>query len=173
MNKLLIITVFLVSAPAHASIDGLNLIVISFTNSIPAITNVTWSESGEISVSTNGLGWDGDATGSRDFWIQSIPEPIGTSWRPAEGTTVTIEITPQIKPVTLSNGQTSTPYGGGSLCAIQPGQKALVLLAGSGAGERGGNKSSVSRFDPSPANRARTIRQTGFRILVLGCGLEK
>jgi hypothetical protein len=123
MKKLLILTTFLISASAHASILGLNELVTSFTNSASAITNVIWSEPGKISVSTNGLGWDGESNASRDFWIESIPVAIGTSWRPAQGASVVVEIAPQTKPVTLPNGQSWTPYGGQVFVRYSPDKK--------------------------------------------------
>src|SRR5208283_3309320 len=101
-------------------------LVVSFTNSASAVTNVTWSEPDKISVSTNGLGWDGQTNESRDFWIQSIPVAIGTSWRPAQGATVLIEVAPQIKPETILVGQSNilyVPYGGSAFVRYSPDKK--------------------------------------------------
>jgi hypothetical protein len=126
VKKLLIVAAFLVSAFAHATIAGCNELVACFTNGNSAVTNVTWSEPDKISISTNGLGWDGEANSSRDFWVQSIPLAIGTSWRPAQGATVLIEVAPQMNPKTILAGQSNivyVPYGGSVFVRYSPDKK--------------------------------------------------
>ncbi|MEO5802721.1 MAG: hypothetical protein ABIR24_04265 [Verrucomicrobiota bacterium] len=108
MKNLLIMVAFLIIASAHASILGVNELILSFTNSPSAITNVTWAGS-ELSIATNGLGWNGASLESRGFWMQSIPVGIGTSWRPAQSAKVSVEIFPQFAAITFSNGQKGTP----------------------------------------------------------------
>ena len=126
MKKLSIIAAFLVSASAHATIAGCNELVACFTKGNSAVTNVTWSEPDKISISTNGLGWDGETNSRRDFWIQSIPVAIGTSWRPAQGATVVIEVAPQTKSKTILVGQSNivyVPYGGSVFVRYSPDKK--------------------------------------------------
>jgi hypothetical protein len=107
MKTLLIIIASLASISANAEIIGFNELVINFTNPTVAVTNVTWSEPDNFLVSTNGFGWgNGETNKYRDFWIQSIPVAIGTSWRPAKGTYVSIRIDPQKKPIVSDNGRT-------------------------------------------------------------------
>ncbi len=96
MKKLLIIVALLISVSSHAVIFGFNEIVVSFTNPAVVITNAVLSEPDKFLVSTNGLGWgNGQTNEYRDFWIQSVPVAIGTSWRPARSAYVTIEIDSQ------------------------------------------------------------------------------
>jgi hypothetical protein len=112
-----------VSVSTQAEIIGFSELVVDFTNSTAAITNVNWSEPDKISVTTNGLGWDGETNSSRDFWIQSIPVAIGTSWRPAKGTYVSIRIDPQKKPIVSDNGQTHSLNDGHVFVRYSPGKK--------------------------------------------------
>jgi hypothetical protein len=126
MRKLFVIVALGISTSANATIAGFNEFVASFTNSALAVNNVTWSEPDKVVISTNGLGWDGQTNESRDFWIQSIPVAIGTSWRPAQGANVSIEIAPQIKPKIISIGQSNivyVPYGGSVFVRYSPDKK--------------------------------------------------
>lgn len=77
------------SIPARAFILGDQQVIANFTNPAVAITNFTWSDG--ISLSTNGLGWDGEANAYKDFWVQTVPIAIGTSWRPATGVNITYD----------------------------------------------------------------------------------
>jgi len=126
VKKIFIIAALGFSSSAHATMAGGNELVACFTNSTSAVTNVTWSEPDKISISTNGLGWDGETNAIRDFWIQSIPVAIGTSWRPAQGANVLIEVAPQMKPKTILVGQSNIvyfPYGGSVFVRYSPDKK--------------------------------------------------
>lgn len=93
MKQLAIIIVLLVSISLRAQILGINKWVVNFTNPAAAITNATLSEADKFLISTNGLGWGvGQTNMYQDFWIQSVPVAIGTSWRPARAAYVTVEI---------------------------------------------------------------------------------
>src|SRR5208282_4962197 len=86
------------SFSAHAVMTGFNELVICFTNPVVTVTNAVWSEPEKFSIATNGLGWGGGETNAyRDFWIQSVPVAIGTSWRPARDAIVRVEIDSQWK----------------------------------------------------------------------------
>lgn len=100
--------------PTDAQILGANELKINFTDQHDAKVKATWSEPDKIRITEAGLGWDGETNASRDSWIQTIPLAIGLSWRPAQSAHITAELKPQMKSVTLPNGQTYTP-GFGSM----------------------------------------------------------
>jgi hypothetical protein len=96
VKKRTIIVALLASISAHAEILGFNELVVNFTNPAVAVTNAICSEPDKFLVSTNGLGWGvGQTNEYRDFWVQSVPVAIGTSWRPARAANVTVEIDSQ------------------------------------------------------------------------------
>ncbi|MBN2316771.1 MAG: hypothetical protein JXM79_22780 [Sedimentisphaerales bacterium] len=97
---------------ANASIIGNKVLKINFTDANDAKAKATWSEPGKISITENGLGWDGRRNASLDTWIQTIPLAIGLSWRPAQSANITAQLKPEMKPVTLPNGKTYTPFIG-------------------------------------------------------------
>jgi hypothetical protein len=54
-----------------------------------AAPKAEWADPDRIKVTDEGLGWGKSAEeGSRDFWLQTEPIGIGTSWRPTSITTV-------------------------------------------------------------------------------------
>ena len=79
---------------AQAQVTGLEYLGIDLTNSPSTITNATWSEPDKFSTSANGFGWQGAANENRDYWLQSVPLAIGTSWRPARGVGINVKIEP-------------------------------------------------------------------------------
>lgn len=108
---------------ANASIDGVNELKINLTNMNDAKAKATWSEPDKISITENGLGWDGETNASRDSWIQTIPLAVGLSWRPAQSVIITAELKPEMKSVTLPNGQTYTPGIGSMFVRYSPDEK--------------------------------------------------
>ena len=97
---------------AHAVILGGNQVKIDFTNAVDAETKATWSEPEKITVSKDGLGWDGEGAASRDGWIQTKPLALGLSWRPTYAITVRTTIHPPPREFTLKNGQKDTSDAG-------------------------------------------------------------
>ncbi len=114
LSSAIIITLALVfmASRADASILDFKQLQIDFTSVSDASNKATWSEPDKVTVSTNGLGWDGEAASSRDGWIQTIPVAVGLSWRPPYSVSVRIAIHPQPTAFVLNSGQKSTPYGG-------------------------------------------------------------
>jgi hypothetical protein len=108
------------SPKSQAVIFDSKQISIAFTNAGDAQTNATWSEPNKITVSKEGLGWDGDATGSRDGWIHTRPLALGLSWRPAYAISVRATIQPPPREFTLSNGQKSTGDAGDMYVRYSP-----------------------------------------------------
>jgi hypothetical protein len=80
-----------IAASAHAVMMGFKEVEVVFTNSLESITNAMWSDPKDSYISAKGFGWDGPTNAYRDFWIQSVPVAIGTSWRPARSVNVVIE----------------------------------------------------------------------------------
>jgi hypothetical protein len=79
---------------ARASIQGNSELEIDFTNEKDASKKAVWSPADKLSVSSAGLGWDGEADASWDGWIQTRPHAIGYSWRPTRNVSVSVEIQP-------------------------------------------------------------------------------
>ena len=102
----------LVVSSAEASILDFKSLAIDFTNAADAKAKATWSEPDKLAVSTNGLGWDGEAASSRDGWIQSVPLALGLSWRPPYAVSVRVSVHPKPTELVLNSGQKSTPYAG-------------------------------------------------------------
>src|SRR5262245_42328624 len=58
-----------------------------------AAPKTEWADPDRIKVTDEGLGWGKSADeGSRDFWLQTEPIAIGTSWRPTAITTIRASI---------------------------------------------------------------------------------
>lgn len=101
-----------VAASSHASILDAKQVSIEFTNAVDATAKATWSTPDRVTVSTNGLGWDGEPAASRDGWIQTKPLAIGLSWRPTSAISVRVTIQPPPSEIVLNSGQRTTPDGG-------------------------------------------------------------
>ena len=104
----------------QASILGQNDLEIDFTNAGEAGEKASWSPVDAVAISAAGLGWDGEAAASRDGWIQTKPLAVGLSWRPAASVNLRVEVTPAPKPITLANGQTTTPWAGEAFARYSP-----------------------------------------------------
>jgi hypothetical protein len=102
----------LVASTATASILDFKSLAIDFTDASDAKAKAAWSEPDKLTVSTNGLGWDGEAASSRDGWIETIPLALGLSWRPPHAVSIRVSIHPKPSEFVLNNGQKSTPYAG-------------------------------------------------------------
>lgn len=102
-----------------AILDG-KQINIDFTDTADAESKATWSDPDKITVSKDGLGWDGATDESRAGWIQTKPNALGLSWRPTSSFFVHFAIQPPPLEITLKNGQISTPDGGDMYVRYSP-----------------------------------------------------
>ena len=100
------------SSSSYADIHGSKKIDIDFTNDTNAQARATWSEPGKLTVSEEGLGWDGDGAASRDGWIETKPVALGLSWRPTSAIFVRASIQPPPQEYTLGNGKKYTGDAG-------------------------------------------------------------
>ena len=95
MKKLAVITLLsamaglgaliVVAQFAHAVIREMKQLQIDFTDASDAKSRATWSEPDRLTLSKEGLGWDGEAASSRDGWFHTKPLALGQSWRPPYG----------------------------------------------------------------------------------------
>jgi hypothetical protein len=122
MKKIIsfLLLIFFSGNDVCATIEGMKELNINFTDNNDASQKAVWSEPDKININQNGLGWDGELNASRDMWIQTNPLAIGLSWRPAQSAYVTVEIEPQVKSITLPNGQTYTPGIGSMFVRFSP-----------------------------------------------------
>ncbi|MCD4775410.1 MAG: hypothetical protein K8S15_05080 [Candidatus Aegiribacteria sp.] len=97
---------------AIASIIEFKELDIDFTDSADAKAMATWSEPEVLSITANGLGWDGEPASLRDGWIHTVPMALGLSWRSPYAISVHVSINPKMEEITLGNGQVTTPYQG-------------------------------------------------------------
>ncbi len=102
----------LLISPALASILDFKELDIDFTDSADAAAKAAWSEPEVLTITTGGLGWDGEPASLRDGWIKTVPMAMGLSWRTPSAVSVRVSIHPEILDITLDNGQISTPYAG-------------------------------------------------------------
>jgi len=109
-----------VAFAASAVISSVTQLKIDFTDPHNAEGKAVWSDTNRLNVTTNGLGWDGDAAAIREGWIQTKPIGVGLAWRPASGVELRLRIEPAPKAITLNNGQTHTPYFGRVFARYSP-----------------------------------------------------
>jgi len=102
----------LLASAASASILDFKALEIDFTDIIDAAAKSDWSEPDMITVTNDGLGWDGEPASSRDGWIRTAPMALGLSWRAPMMISVRVTIQPEPEEFTLNDGQTWTPYQG-------------------------------------------------------------
>ncbi len=105
-----LLTLF-ISSPLASIIDFKEL-DIDFTDTTDAAAKATWSDPDILTITTNGLGWDGEPASLRDGWIHTVPMALGISWRTPSAISIRVSIEPQIEVITLDNGQVTTPYQG-------------------------------------------------------------
>jgi hypothetical protein len=102
----------LVACAAHASILDFRSLEIDLTDQADSRAKAAWSEPDIITVTENGLGWDGDPASLRDGWILTEPLPLGLSWRPPYAVSINVTILPDVEETVLDNGQVTIPYIG-------------------------------------------------------------
>lgn len=107
-----ILALFSAVAPVRGGILDSKELTIDFTDPRDAAEKADWSERDKITVSKQGLGWDGEDAASRDGWIQTKPLAVGLSWRPPTGVSVRVTLRPLPAEIVLANGQKFTPHGG-------------------------------------------------------------
>ena len=88
----------------NGTIIGENRLEIDFTDAQQAHAKASWSPADKLSITKDGLGWDGSAASSYDGWIQTKPMAIGVSWRPASAVSVRVAIHPPPRAITLNDG---------------------------------------------------------------------
>ncbi len=123
MKKIIVIillTFTIFGNNVYASILGMEELKINFADKDDAKRKATWFEPNKIDINKNGLGWDGEQNASRESWVQTIPLAVGLSWRPAQSVNITVKIEPEIKSITLPNGQTYTPFFGWMFVRYSP-----------------------------------------------------
>jgi hypothetical protein len=108
----IIVLVSMYTSSAPASIIEFKSLDIDFTDSTDAAVNAIWSEPDILTITSNGLGWDGEPASLRDGWIHTAPLALGLSWRPPFAISIRVSIQPEIEEIVLGNGQTSLPYQG-------------------------------------------------------------
>ena len=112
---------WLAAAPSsYGSIEGFKQLSVDFTNPADATNKAAWSEPERLTLSREGLGWDGEAASCRNGWIQTKPLAVGLSWRPPIGIYVRVVIQPAPREITLANGQKTTPYTGDTYVRYSP-----------------------------------------------------
>lgn len=89
-----------------------NQLEINFADAADAAAKASWSKPDKLTISNEGLGWDGGAASLWDGWIQTTPLALGLSWRPTGVASIRVAIHPLPKEFDLHDGQKSTPYGG-------------------------------------------------------------
>ncbi|PWU20705.1 MAG: hypothetical protein C5B50_03380 [Verrucomicrobia bacterium] len=91
---------------------------VEFTNSAEATNKATWAES--LTITSEGLGWDGESAGVRSGWIETRPLAVGTSWRAPGTVSVRVAVQPAAREITSANGQKSTPDAGDAYVRYSP-----------------------------------------------------
>jgi hypothetical protein len=110
MGRMLVIA--MIAGAANASIIDFRSLEIDFTDFREAAEKCSWSEPDIITVSGDGLGWDGDPASLRDGWIHTAELPLGLSWRAPAAVSVSVTMIPGVEDIVLDNGQVTTPYSG-------------------------------------------------------------
>ncbi|OPL18333.1 MAG: hypothetical protein AVO35_05670 [Candidatus Aegiribacteria sp. MLS_C] len=106
-----LLPVLLAACPARGSILDFRVLEIDLTDAA-AGSSCTWSDPELITVTPEGLGWEGDPVSLRDGWLLTVPMPLGLSWRPPSSVSICVTMLPEAREVELDNGQTFMPYPG-------------------------------------------------------------
>ena len=110
-----------IPSAVDASILASKEIDIDFTNPIDASTKATWSKPDKISISKDGLGWEGGEPNAYwDSWIKTEPVALGVSWRTPSAISVRLAIRPRPRELTLNSGQRHTPDIGSAYVRYSP-----------------------------------------------------
>jgi hypothetical protein len=120
ISLFLMLYALLAADTSYADIIDFKHLSIDLTNSDDATAKASWSDPNRITVSKDGLGWDGDRVSSMDGWIQTKPIALGMSWRPTYAISVRCAIQPPSREFTLDNGQKSTPDAGDVYVRFSP-----------------------------------------------------
>jgi hypothetical protein len=107
----------------QGSIDLFKTFDVDFTNAKDARAKATWSPAEKLSITKEGLGWDGEGAASYDGWIETQPVAVGLSWRPAQAVHVRVAIVPPPAEVVLNSGQKHTSYAGDVFVRYSPDMK--------------------------------------------------
>lgn len=97
--------VFLVTASSKGTIDSGNHLQIDLTDPNDAKSKALWSPHEKLSITKDGLGWDGESNVSIDGWIKTKPLAIGLSWRPTFTARISFEVQPPGQVIIFSSGQ--------------------------------------------------------------------
>lgn len=96
---------------------------IDFTDAKDAEAKASWSPAEKLSITKDGLGWDGEGAASYDGWIETKPLAVGLSWRPAQTVNVRVVIVPAPAEIVLNSGQKYTPDAGDCYVRYSPDMK--------------------------------------------------
>jgi hypothetical protein len=108
-----LVMVVSIACESFASMIGMQTLELDFKDHQHIVTQVEWSNPDKLTLTSQGLGFEGESAQVRDIFLETIrPFAIGYSWRPAQSATIDIEIVPPQKMITLSNGQTAYPFMG-------------------------------------------------------------
>lgn len=114
------LAIALIGGNAAADIMGSRTLELNFRD-VAISTQAQWSNKEKLNVTKAGLGFEGDPAG---LWYVSIessqPFAIGYSWRPAQSAQIDVEVLPPVRPISLSNGETSTPDSGSFYVRYSP-----------------------------------------------------
>ena len=141
-----------------AEIDDAKHIKIDFTNADDAAAKATWSNPDRLTISKDGLGWDGDSAAEFDGWIQTKPLALGLSWRPPYAIQANVAVEPPPQEFKLGNGQSSTPDAGDAYVRYSPDR---VHWSNWQVLQRGQNNPAVEKQKP---HGAVTVAKFGCRI---------
>ncbi len=87
--------------PVVASMLDFKQLKIDFTNPADAKSKATWSEPDKITLTSAGLGRDGEPNSLRAGWIQTEPYALGYSWRPTISASVKATVLPSPPPLKI------------------------------------------------------------------------
>ena len=88
----------LAAGPGNAAILGAQELTIRFTDPQDAQAKATWSDPKQITVTEEGLGWDGPEVSTRTVRVQTTSLAVGLYWRPANAVDVTASLVPRYRP---------------------------------------------------------------------------
>jgi hypothetical protein len=119
-HAVLCLLVWICPTAVLAEIDDAKHIKIDFTNADDTAAQATWSNPDRLTISKDGLGWDGDSAAEFDRWIQTKPLALGLSWRPPYAIQANVAVEPPPQEFKLGNGQSSTPDAGDAYVRYSP-----------------------------------------------------
>jgi hypothetical protein len=105
---------------SSAAIAHWNQFRFDFTKSDEAREQATWSDADKLTITEQGLGWDGAKDASRFGWIELKPLAVGLSWRPAQSVSIRLTVKPVPKTIQLPTGYSTTPQFGRAYARHSP-----------------------------------------------------